>query len=233
MKFKAFFPAFLLCVLVPVADAQGVFAKAIEKAQRTADQESYGGEINLPDGLARFFATTLSAAGTSEPPPLVMPSGVVKLAEPLIASGKRESADALASQLKKLLADALPPAAQALQGASASIATNELASLRASQNALTDGLRKSSESKLREELRPLVRQAAESAGLDATWTTFLTAADAKLANPKAALSAVEDQIADQALEHVFKVLARQERIYRAHPEQAEDKIVTAAFRTLK
>lgn len=224
--------ALLLSVSVSAASAD-IFTKARDQAQRVADQESYGGQVSFPDGIARFLDLSLTEAAATVPPPFAMSSGFAKLAEPLRAAGKGAPADALTALLNKLLVEAVPQAAQAVRGAAGSVALDDIPSLRAGRNALVDTLRRSAEPKIKEQLRPLIHQAAETAGLPAAFDAFVAATGAKLPDPKAALAALEDQTTAQALDVVFNYLARQERAFRSDPSQATDKFVTAAFNMLR
>jgi hypothetical protein len=225
--------ALLLSVSVSAASAQGIYAKAIEKAQKVADQESYGGQVSFPDGIARFLDLGLTEAGATVPPPFAMSSGFAKLAEPLRAAGKGATADALTALLNKLLVEAVPQAAQAVRGGAGSVALDDIPSLKAGRNALVDTLRKGAEPRIKEQLRPLIHQAAETAGLPAAFDAFVAATGATLPDPKAALAVLEDQAMAQSLDVVFNYLARQERVFRNDPSKANDKFVTAAFNMLR
>lgn len=229
--------ALLLTIAAPAASAQGVFAKALEKAHKVADQESYGGEVSFPDGIARFYDLSLTEVAAANPPPTFVSSpGFVKLADGLRAAGKPETADALMAKLTQLLIEALPSAAQAVReaaAASAAVTPVGVSELRGGRNLLVDSLRKASEPKIKETLRPIVKAAADQAGLMAAFDAFVAASGAKLPDSAAALTALEDQVVGQAVEVVFAYLAKQERIYRAYPERAPDKFVTAAFNMLK
>jgi len=225
--------ALVLLCSVSAASAQGIYAKAIEKAQKVADQESYGGQVSFPDGIAKFLEVSLTEAGATVPPPFVMSAGFAKLAEPLRAAGKGAAAEQLAGILNKLVTDAVPLAVQTVRGASGAVALDDLPSLRASRNALMDTLRKGAETKIKEQLRPLVLQAAEAAGLPAAFETFVAVSGANIPDTKAALTALADQAMNQALDHVFKYLERQERIFRNDPSRANDPFVKAAFNMLR
>jgi len=218
---------------VSAASAQGIYAKAIEKAHKVADQESYGGQVSFSDGVAKFLELSLTEAAATVPPPFVMSAGFTKLAEPLRAAGKGAAADALTGILNKLVTDVVPQAVDAVRGASGTVALDDLASLRASRTALVDTLRKSAEPKIKEQLRPLVQQAAESAGLPAAMDAFIAVSGARIPDTKVALAALADQVVNQALDHVFKYLERQERAFRNDPSQANDPFVKAAFNMLR
>jgi hypothetical protein len=225
--------ALLLLCSAPFASAQGIYAKAIEKAHKVADQESYGGQVSFSDGIARFLDLSLTEAAATVPPPFVMSAGFTKLAEPLRAAGKGAAADALTGILNKLVTDAVPQAVEAIRGATGTVALDDLASLRSNRNALLDTLRKGVEPKIKEQLRPLLQQAAESAGLPAAMDAFIAVSGAKIPDTKVALTALQDQAMNQALDHVFKYLERQERAYRSDPAQANDPFVKAAFNMLR
>jgi hypothetical protein len=78
-----------------------------------------------------------------------------------------------------------------------------------------------------------LQQAAESAGLPAAMDAFIAVSGAKIPDTKVALTALQDQAMNQALDHVFKYLERQERAYRSDPAQANDPFVKAAFNMLR
>ena len=223
----------LFLVLIPVVSAQGVYFKAIEQAHRFADKTSYGGEVNFPDGVARFFELGLGEITAGTPPAFKPSAGLTKLTETLRASGKPQPADALAEKLNKLLADANPQVAQAIRGGVATMKLEESGVYKASHTALVDSLRKIVEPVILDQLRSSVQQLAQTAGLPDAFDAFVTASAAKLADPKAALSALEDQIVLQVMDNLFTQLAKQERIYRADPLRSTDKLVVATFNTLK
>ncbi len=225
--------ALLSLVFASAGPAQGIYAKAIEKAQKVADQESYGGQVSFPDGIARFLDASLNEAAALPPPAFAVSSGFTKLAEPLRAAGKGASADALTALLNQVLAQSVPLAAQTVRGAAGAVALDDIPSLRSGRNALVDTLRKGAEARIKEQLRPLVHQAAESVGLPAAFDAFVGATGAKLPDPRAALAALEDQATAQALDVVFGYLAKQERILRNDPSRTDDKFVTAAFNMLR
>lgn len=225
--------ALVIVAFAPFASAQGVFSKAIEQARRVADQESYGGELNFADGVARFFDLGLNEI-TAAPAPLYQASaGFVKLTDKLRSEGKSETALVLTTKLNQLLAETLPQVAQAVRAGVVKVKLDSSTDFKASPTALGDALRKVATPGLKDQLRPGVAQAGEAAGLPAAFDAFIAASGAKLGDSKAALGLLEDQAMAQAIDHVFLQLAKQETAYRADPARANDKTVTGMFITLK
>jgi hypothetical protein len=223
----------LLVASAPFASAQGVFSKAIEQARRVADQESYGGELNFADGVVRFFDLGLNDI-TAAPAPLFQASaGFVKLSDKLRSEGKSEPALILTGKLNQALAESLPQVAQAVRAGVAKIKLDSSTDFKSSPTALVDALRKVAMPGLKDQLRPGVAQAGGAAGLPAAFDAFIAASGANVADPKAALGLIEDQVITQAIDHVFLQLAKQEAAYRANPASATDKTVTGVFNTLK
>ena len=225
--------AALLLISVPAASAQGIFAKAIEKAQRTADQESYGGAINFPDGVTRFYVLGLNEIAEENKPSFKSSPGFVKLAEGLRAAGKSETADALAGKLNGLVEAAVPQVFAAAHSGAGTLKLDVTQELKTAATGLTDALRKAVEPALKEKLRAAVLEKAAADGLPEAFDAFVAASGAKLPDAKAALAALEEQAVTQAIEHVFGELSARERSYRAEPRVAADKVVTATFNTLK
>ena len=224
---------FLIIVLAPVVSAQGVYFKAIDQAHRFADKTSYGGEVNFPDGVARFFELGLNEIAAGPAPAFKPSAGFVKLTDALRASGKPQAADALAEKLNKLLADATPQVAQTIRGFVANMKLEASGPFKASPTALVDSLRKVVEPSILDQIRPSIQQLAQPIGVQEAFDAFVSASAAKLADPKAALSALEDQIVQQVMDNLFTQLAKEERIYRADPLRSTDKLVVATFNTLK
>jgi hypothetical protein len=223
----------LILVSAPVASAQGVYAKAISQARRVADQESAGGEMSFPGGVANFFNLELNTIAAGTPPVYAPSAGFVKLADALRTAGTPETADALAGKLSMLYGQTYPQVIEAVRGGVGRLNLDTSSDYRGSTTALVDALRKIVDGQAHTQLGATVQQAAETAELPAAFDAFMTASGAKLADPKAALAALEDQLITQALNTVFPLLAKQERIYRSDPQRATDKAVIAAFTRLK
>lgn len=225
--------ALLIVVSVPAASAQGIYSKAIEQAQRAADKESFGGEVNFPDSVARFFDLALNTVTAAGAPAFQSSPGFVKLADALRASGKPQPADALAGKLNEVLVAAMPQVAQAVRDGVGKLKLESMSGFKGSRAALTEALRPVVEPQLKEQLRTAVQQASVAAGLPAAFETFVAASGTKLPDPKAALATLEDQVVTQAFEHLIKGLAKLERTYRADPKTANDKVLNGMFYTLK
>jgi hypothetical protein len=223
----------LVALSVPAVRAQGIYAKAIEKAQRTADQESYGGQLNFPDGVTRFYVLGLDEISETIKPGFRSSPGFVKLSEGLRAAGKAETADTLTGKLNGLVESAVTEVFGAARGGAGTLKLELSQELKVAATGLTDALRKAVEPALKEKLRALVLEKAAADELPAAFDAFVAASGAKLPDAKAALATLEEQAVTQAIEHVFGELAARERSYRADPRVAADKVVTATFNTLK
>ena len=225
--------ALVIIASSPLASAQGVFSKAIEQARRVADKESFGGEINFPDGVARFFDLGLNEIIAAPAPVFQTSAGFVKWSDKMRSDGKPESASALTVKLNQLLAEALPQVAQLVRAGVVKLKLDSSTDFKAGRTTLVDALRKIVAPGLKDQLRAGVAQAGEMASLPAAFDTFIAASGAKISDPKAALGLLVDQAVAQAIDHVFLQLAKQETAYRADPARATDKTVAGVFNTLK
>lgn len=225
--------ALVIIASSPFASAQGIFSKAIEQARRVADKESFGGELNFPDGVARFFDLGLNEITAAPAPVFQTSAGFVKWSDKMRSEGKSEPAVALTAKLNQLVAGALPQVAQLVRAGVVKLKLDSSTDFKAGRTTLVDALRKVVSPGLKNQLRAGVAQAGEMAGLPAAFDAFIAASGAKISDPKAALGLLVDQAAAQAIDHVFLQLAKQETAYRADPARATDKTVAGIFNTLK
>ncbi len=189
---------------------------------------------SLGSTLSSAFGVLLDSATSADRASVGLPDTLAKMQAAAKVAGKSALADQLAAKLNSSSEGSFTPALGLVKSALADVPWSEAKNLASGGNtAVTDFIRKSTATKLRAQLLPVVQKAVASAGVPDQYKQLLAAAGpAASLFGKPGVSDLEGFVADQTLESVYAYLGKQETALRANPSLAKSPLVQQAFALL-
>ena len=189
---------------------------------------------SLGSTLSSAFGVLLDSATSADRTSVGLPDTLAKIQAAAKVAGKSALADQLAAKLNSSSESSFTPALGLVKSALADVPWSEAKNLASGGNtAVTDFIRKSTATKLRAQLLPVVQKAVASAGVPDQYKQLLAAAGpAASLFGKPGVSDLEGFVADQTLESVYAYLGKQETALRANPALAKSPLVQQAFALL-
>jgi hypothetical protein len=158
-----------------------------------------------------------------------LPPGLQKAEQAMRMFGMGKQADVLVLAMNRAAEAAVPAAKPLLLDAVKSMTLSDARGiLSGGQTAATDYFRKKTEAKLTERFTPIVKETTDKVGLAQQYNRYAgTAAQFNLVDKKQAN--VEQYVAQESLDRLYKLIGEKEQAIRANPLQAGSDLLKKVF----
>jgi hypothetical protein len=195
------------------------------------------GEVNagLKEALSDGAATAVAQLGKKDgffanpTMKIPLPASLKKAEKAMRMLGMGQQADDLVLAMNRAAEAAVPEAKTLLVGAVKDMSLDDAKGILTGGNtSATDFFRRKTETKLTERFLPIVKATTDQSSLAQQYNQYAGLA-AKYGVGKKAPSSVEDYVAAQSLDRLYKVIGEQEQALRANPLQAGSALLKKVF----